>query len=94
MSERPAPEGRPIRAAREVNDHFLPAETPAVDVALNEPLLTADAVAVLLSVPRSSVYEYARRLHNPLPAMRVGRHVRFYRSDVETWLAEQRGSAA
>jgi excisionase family DNA binding protein len=77
-----------------VNHHVIATDVPVVAVALYEPLLTADAVAALLSVPRSSVYEYARRLHNPLPAMRVGRHVRFYRSDVETWLAEQRGSAA
>jgi hypothetical protein len=30
---------------------------PVVNVALEEPLLTADQVAVLLAVPRSSVYE-------------------------------------
>lgn len=78
----------------EVNDHLPPADAPLVDVALNEPLLTADDVGALLAVPRSSVYEYARRQHKPLPAMRVGRHVRFYRSDVEAWLEELRGAAA
>ena len=41
-------------------------------------------------MPRSSVYEYARRLRAPLPAMRIGRHLRFHRGDVERWLAEQR----
>ena len=66
----------------------------AVGVNLDEPLLTADDVARLLSVPRSSVYEYARRRHRPLPSMAIGRHRRFYRSDVETWLAEQRRGAA
>jgi hypothetical protein len=40
--------------------------------------------------PRSSVYEYARRQIDPLPSITVGRHRRFYRSDVETWLASRR----
>ncbi|QEC47892.1 helix-turn-helix domain-containing protein [Baekduia soli] len=65
-------------------------ETIAVSVDLTEPLLTAAQVARLLSVPRSSVYEYARRLHNPLPSIGVGRHRRFYRSDVAGWLASLR----
>jgi excisionase family DNA binding protein len=54
---------------------------------LAEPLLTADQVSRLLGIPRSSVYEYARRAHDPLPAVRVGRHVRFQRTAVERWLA-------
>ena len=58
---------------------------------LAEPLLTANQVARLLGIPRSSVYEYARRSHDPLPAVRVGRHVRFHRSMLERWLADQHG---
>ncbi len=61
-----------------------------VGVALDEPLVTADDVARLLRVPRSSVYEYARRRVRPLPSVSIGRHRRSYRSDVEVWLAEQR----
>jgi|SRR3712207_2155308 len=57
---------------------------------LGEPLLDAAEVAVLLGVPRSSVYEYARRTHNPLPSVPIGRHVRFVRSEVERWLIAQR----
>jgi excisionase family DNA binding protein len=56
---------------------------------LAEPLLTAEQVSRLLGIPRSSVYEYARRAHDPLPAVRVGRHVRFHRSMLERWLADQ-----
>lgn len=64
---------------------------PDVDVVeLDEPLLTAGQVAELLAIPRSTVYEYARRLHRPLPSIEVGRHRRFYRSDLATWLAGQR----
>ncbi|MEJ7892350.1 MAG: helix-turn-helix domain-containing protein [Solirubrobacteraceae bacterium] len=63
-------------------------------VSLNEPLMTATQVAVLLGVPKSSVYEYARRKHNPLPAIEIGRHRRFLRSDLEEWLGAQRGGRA
>jgi len=59
-------------------------------VVLAERLLTADDVAGLLSVPRSTVYEYARRQHRRLPSIPVGRHRRFYRRDVERWLSELR----
>jgi excisionase family DNA binding protein len=61
-----------------------------VAVALAEPLLTAEQVADLLAIPRSSVYDYARRLNEPLPSIRVGRHRRFHRTDIERWLAEHR----
>jgi excisionase family DNA binding protein len=63
-----------------------------LDVHLAEPLLRADQVADLLAVPRSSVYEYARRLHDPLPSLLVGRHRRFYRSEIAAWLTEQRAT--
>lgn len=65
----------------------------AVGVELDEPLLTADQVAELLAVPRSSVYEYARRRRRPLPSIEVGRHRRFYRSDVAAWLTTMRSAA-
>jgi excisionase family DNA binding protein len=58
---------------------------------LAEPLLTADQVSRLLGVPRSSVYEYARRARDPLPSLRIGRHVRFHRTTLERWLAGRRG---
>ena len=58
-------------------------------VALATPLLTANDVAELLSLPRSSVYEYARRRHDPLPSVLVGRHRRFDRGQLERWLSMQ-----
>jgi len=61
---------------------------------LHEPLLTADDIAAWLAVPRSSVYEYARREHEPLPAVRIGRHLRFVRDDVAAWIGAQRDSCA
>jgi excisionase family DNA binding protein len=63
-------------------------------VSLAEPLLTADEVAALLRIPRTSVYEYARRQHNPLPSITVGRHRRFHRGDVERWLGARASERA
>lgn len=56
-------------------------------------LLTADEVAELLAIPRSSVYEYARRRVGQLPSISIGRHRRFIRRDVEAWIDELRGAA-
>ena len=64
----------------------------SVPVAFDDRLLTANEVAGLLAVPRSSVYEYARRTHDPLPAVRIGRHVRFVRSELDAWIVAQRGA--
>jgi len=61
---------------------------------LHEPLLTADDIAAWLAVPRSSVYEYARREREPLPAVRIGRHLRFVRAEVSAWIGAQRESDA
>lgn len=57
---------------------------------LGEPLLTAQGISELLCIPRSSVYDYARREHDPLPCLVIGRHRRFFRSAVERWLDDQR----
>jgi excisionase family DNA binding protein len=62
-------------------------ELPAV--VLDAPLLTADEVAGLLAVARSSVYEYARRRSDPLPSLLIGRHRRFDRRTIERWLGDQ-----
>jgi excisionase family DNA binding protein len=48
--------------------------------------MTAFEIAEFLAVPRSSVYEYARRQQEPLPSVLIGRHRRFIRGDVEAWL--------
>jgi excisionase family DNA binding protein len=55
---------------------------------LSEPLLTPAEAAALLSVRTSWVYEAVRARR--LPCVRVGKHVRFLRSDLEGWVREQR----
>lgn len=63
----------------------------AEDHVLDEPLLTPAEAAKLLSVRVSWVYEAVR--DGRLPCVRIGRHVRFIRSDLERWVREQRVAA-
>ena len=56
---------------------------------LNEPLLTPHEAAALLAVRVSWIYDAVRG--DRLPCVRIGRHVRFLRSDLERWIADQRG---
>lgn len=52
------------------------------------PLLTADEVAELLRVPRSTVYELTRTRR--LPFVKVGRRTLFVRVDLESWVVQNR----
>jgi excisionase family DNA binding protein len=56
--------------------------------ALVEPLLDADAVARLLSVKPSWIYEAVRSRR--IPHVKIGRHIRFIRSDLDVWIRDQR----
>ena len=51
------------------------------------PLLRPDEAAHLLSVKTSWIYEAVRS--GRVPCLRVGRHIRFTRTMLEAWLAEQ-----
>ena len=55
---------------------------------LAEPLLDANAAAKLLSVRPSWVYDAARE--HRIPHLRIGRHIRFLRTDLEAWIDRQR----
>jgi excisionase family DNA binding protein len=57
---------------------------------LDEPLLTARQVSSLLGgIPAKTVLQYARE--GRLPCLRIGKHVRFVRSDLDEVLSAQRG---
>ena len=56
--------------------------------ALSEPLLTADEVAALLRVPRSTVYELTRTRR--LPHVKLGRRTLFLRGDLDAWVIANR----
>ena len=54
-----------------------------------ERLLTVEEVAEWLAVPVGTIYAWRYRSTGPA-SDKVGRHVRFRRDDVESWLEEQR----
>lgn len=58
---------------------------------LSEPLLDAQAAAALLSVRPSWIYEAVRT--GRVPHLKIGRHVRFLRSDLERRVLSQRRAA-
>lgn len=53
-----------------------------------QPLMTMADVAELLRIPVDTLYAWRHRRIGPA-GYRVGRHVRFRRSDVERWLQTQ-----
>ncbi len=58
---------------------------------LEEPLLTARQVSLLLGgIPAKTVLQYARE--GRLPCLRIGKHGRFVRSELDEALRAQRGS--
>ena len=57
-------------------------------VALSEPLLKPEQAAELLSVKVSWIYEACR--DGRLPHLRVGKHIRFTRPDLESWTTARR----
>jgi excisionase family DNA binding protein len=57
-------------------------------LSLDEPLLDVTSAAELLNVRVSWIREATRTGY--LPCLKVGKHVRYTRSMLEAWLAEQR----
>ena len=61
-------------------------------LSINEPLLTAADIGALLGgIPPKTVLQYAR--DGRLPCVRIGKHVRFVRADVDAAVAELRSPA-
>ena len=48
-------------------------------------LLSAQGVADYLGVPITTIYNWRHRSQGP-PGLRVGRHLRYRRRDVEAWI--------
>jgi excisionase family DNA binding protein len=51
-------------------------------------LLSPTELADYLAIPVQTIYQWRYRGDGP-PGYRVGRHVRYRWSDIQTWLAEQ-----
>ena len=78
-------EGTPELGARMTSDSTE--SNPTAGNSSGEVLLTADEVAQMLRVPRSWVYSHL----SELPVIRLGRYVRFRRSQIDGFL-EKRGA--
>jgi excisionase family DNA binding protein len=65
----------------------MPAQAPVSRIE-PEPILTIEDIATRLKFKNTStVYELTRkRNRRPMPAMRAGKVLRFYWSEVEQWL--------
>jgi excisionase family DNA binding protein len=50
-----------------------------------EPLLSADEVASFLSVPVATLYQWRHKGTGP-KGIRVGRHLRYRRQELDAWL--------
>jgi excisionase family DNA binding protein len=50
-----------------------------------EPLLTPEQLSEELSIPVGTLYQWRYRKTGP-PVLRVGRHLRYRRSQVDAWL--------
>lgn len=50
-----------------------------------EPLWTVQQLADYLGVPVQTIYQWRKRRYGP-PGRRMGKHVRYRRSDVERWI--------
>jgi len=53
-----------------------------------EQLLTIEQLADVLQIPKQTLYRWRSEGSGPR-GMRVGRHVRYRRTDVEAWLDER-----
>lgn len=57
-----------------------------------EPLWTVHDVSAYIGVPVATIYQWRVRGEGP-PAIRLGRHLRFDRAAVLTWIANQAEAA-
>lgn len=64
------------------------AETRRRGRVMDERLWTVRDVSTFLCVPVATIYQWRVRGEGP-PAMRLGRHLRFDRAEVEAWAHEQ-----
>ena len=67
-----------------------PHPSRASRIDLTRPPLIAANAAELLGIPRSSVYDYARREHDPLPSAQIGQHILFVLLELVDWVDRQR----
>jgi excisionase family DNA binding protein len=58
-----------------------------------DPLLTTEDLAAYVKVPVATTYQWNYRKSGPA-AIRVGRHLRYRKSDVDAWLVANTATTA
>jgi excisionase family DNA binding protein len=61
-------------------------------VAERKPLATPEDIAEYLGVPLQTLYQWRHKRMGP-PAAKVGRHLRYRWTDVDTWVLKQAKTA-
>ena len=56
-------------------------------------LMTIDQLSDFTQIPKQTLYRWRSEGVGP-PGLRLGRHVRYRRSDVDAWLGSPKGQAA
>lgn len=59
-----------------------------------EPLRNIEALCQLLGVPKKTVYKWTSDRHSGIPFYKVGIHLRFRFSEIDSWLRKYRASEA
>lgn len=59
-----------------------------------EPLMTTEEAAAYLGYAVQTVYNKVGEAGNPLPCVRLGRSLRFRRSELDQWVNDQNRAAA
>jgi len=58
----------------------------SVEITETNRFLTIDEVSRVLRIPKSSLYEHTRRgSRDRIPALKIGKHLRFVLEDVKAW---------
>lgn len=78
-----------LLGAASLSAHLMVMETNA-NLSGLEPLIGIEELAEYLGVPVKTLYKWRQEGTGPC-SVRVGRHVRYFVSDVRDWLSQQRG---
>ncbi len=68
-------------------------ERQADSTATALPLLSTSEVAAFLGVPVATIYAWRQKGYGP-PGIKVGKHIKFRKADLEEWLCRQEGRAS
>jgi predicted DNA-binding transcriptional regulator AlpA len=87
---------QPGRAQVDAGDHRIHSAVHAqgdMGIAAMEKLWSSQELADFLGLPIQTIYQWRKRNYGP-PGRRMGKHIRYRRSEVERWIDSLDGWAA